>query len=608
MSIAQSPTAAAGSVPERSTLRAPARAAAGGGRLLVETLRAHAGRAFAGVAVGLAWTACKLTVPVFLRRGLDLGIRAGDTTALGRAVVAILLVAGAGAGFAGLRRYLAQSVATRMEADLRFRLFTHLVKLDLSFHARSPAGQVVSRAASDLQQIQQPFVNVPVTIANAVMFIGSAVALTSIDPFLALLALGPTLGVFVVARLLTALQGPRARALQQALAEFASTVEEAFAGIRSIKGLGLEGVERARAGARGQEAYAAAMRVNDVRAAALPFLDVLPTLGMVAVLWFGGQRVAQGQLTIGRLVQFNYYVLLLVNPLRMTGITIAQLQRAWIAADATAALLALVPGIVDPPELPEAVPLAPSATADAAGGCDVRLESVDFEHADGRTVFHGLDLHVRAGETIALAGPTGSGKSTLFALLGRFHDVTRGRILVDGVDVRRRPLRALRANIGMVFEDPFLFSGSIRDNIAFGHPGASQADVERAARAAGAHDFIVGLERGYDTPVGERGMSLSGGQRQRVALARALVTDPRILVLDQATSAVDAEKEEEIRLTLAAAMRGRTTLLVAHRPATLRMADRVVMLHGGVVADVGTHEELVARSAAYARLCTGAAA
>jgi ATP-binding cassette subfamily B protein len=607
MSVAQSPAAAAASAHERSVASAPSRAG-GGIRLLTETLRAHAGRAFAGVAVGLGWTACKLTVPVFLRRGLDLGVRAGDTAALRRSVLVVLLVAGTGAILAGLRRLLAQSVATRLETDLRFRLFDHLLKLDLSFHARSPAGQLVSRAASDLQQIQQPFVNVPVTIANAVMFIGSAVALTSIDPFLAAVALGPTLGVFVAARWLTILQGPRARALQQALGAFASTVEEAFSGIRSIKGLGLEGVERGRERARGEDAYAAAMRVNDVRATVLPLVDVLPTLGLVGVLWFGGHQVAAGELSVGRLVQFNYYVLLLVNPLRMTGITIAQLQRASISADAIAALLALSPGIVDAPELRDAVSVARTATAHVDGGCEIRLESVDFDYADGKAVFRELDLHVHAGEIIALAGATGSGKSTLFALLGRFHDVTRGRILVDGVDVRRRPLRALRANIGIVFEDPFLFTGSVHDNIAFGFPGTSTADVERAARAAGAHDFIAQLEHGYETHVGERGLSLSGGQRQRIALARALVTDPRILVLDQATSAVDAAKEEEIRAGLASAMRGRTTLLVAHRPATLRMADRVVLLDGGAVADVGTHEELLARSAVYARLCTGSAA
>ncbi|MGD0676258.1 MAG: ABC transporter ATP-binding protein [Polyangiaceae bacterium] len=590
------------------------RGRASGVKLLAETLRGYAGRAVAGIATGLAWTCCKLAVPVFLRRGLDLGIRAGDGAALRQAVLGIAIVAAMGAGFAGLRRYLAQSLAARLETDLRARLFAHLLRLDLAFHARSPAGYLVSRAVSDLQQIQQPFVNVPITVSNAVMFVGSLVALASIDPALAAVALGPTLGVFVVARWLTALQGPRVRALQHALGSLASTVEEAIAGIRSIKGLGLETVERARVQARSTDAYAAAMRVNRVRATVMPVLDVLPALGLVAVLWFGGERVIDGRLTVGRLVQFNYYVLLLVNPLRMTGITIAQMQRALVSANAIAALLALSPTIVDPPHAQAQTPTpGPSGTPGLAvtrgrersgqpRGAEIRFESVDFTYADGKVVFRKLDLHVRAGETVAIAGATGSGKSTLLALLARFHDVCGGRVVVDGVDVRGSSIGELRVKLGIVFEDPFLFSGSIRHNIAFAAPGASVAEVQRAARAAGAHDFIIGFEDGYDAPVGERGLSLSGGERQRIALARALLTDPPILVLDQATAAVDAAKEEEIRGALASVMRGRTTLLVAHRPATLRMADRVLLLDGGGIADTGTHSELLARSTVYRNL------
>ena len=588
------------------------RGRASGVKLLAETLRGYAGRAVAGIATGLAWTCCKLAVPVFLRRGLDLGIRAGDGAALRQAVLGIAIVAAIGAGLAGLRRYLAQSLAARLETDLRARLLAHLLRLDLAFHARSPAGYLVSRAVSDLQQIQQPFVNVPITVSNAVMFVGSLVALASIDPALAAVALGPTLGVFVVARWLTTLQGPRVRALQHALGALASTVEEAIAGIRSIKGLGLETVERARVQARSTDAYTAAMRINRVRATVMPVLDVLPALGLVAVLWFGGERVIDGRLTVGRLVQFNYYVLLLVNPLRMTGITIAQMQRALVSANAIAALLALSPTIVDPPHAQAPTP-GPSGTPGLAvtrgparsgqpRGAEIRFESVDFAYADGKVVFRKLDLHIRAGETVAIAGATGSGKSTLLALLARFHDVRGGRVVVDGVDVRGSSIGELRVKLGMVFEDPFLFSGSIRHNIAFAAPGASVAEGEGAARAAGAHDFIIGFQDGYDAPVGERGLSLSGGERQRIALARALLTDPPILVLDQATAAVDAAKEEEIRGALASVMRGRTTLLVAHRPATLRMADRVLLLDGGSIADTGTHSELLARSTVYRNL------
>jgi ATP-binding cassette subfamily B protein len=569
----------------------------GGVRLLLQSLRAQRRGVLLGIAAGVAWTATKLAVPVFLRRGIDLGIRAGDASELRRAVEFILVIALAGSVAAGLRRYFATSVAARLETGLRARLFSHLLQQDLGFHARSPAGQLVSRAASDLQQIQQPLVNVPVTVSNALMLVGSAAALCSIDARLAAVALAPTLAILGVARRLILLQGPSARALRQALRELAGAIEEAVSGIRAIRGLGLERVEQRRVRARAADAYAEAMRMNRVRASLLPILDLLPVLGLVAVLWFGGQRVAAGQLTVGRLVQFNYYVILLVVPLRQTGITLAQLQRALVSADSVASLLARAATIVDPPFVHTATPESPTAPAG-----DIRFEAVDFDYEDETAVFRGLDLHIRAGETVALAGATASGKSTVLALLARFHDVTRGRILLDGVDLRHLALRDLRARVGMVFEDPFLFSGSIRDNIAFAAPDASQEDVETAARAAGAHDFITGLENGYQSPVGERGLALSGGQRQRVALARALLTHPRVFLLDQATSAVDAAKEGEIHATLRSAMRGCTTVLVGHRPATLQRVDRVLLLDGGCLADSGTHAELLARSAAYRRL------
>jgi ATP-binding cassette subfamily B protein len=577
--------------------------------VLLDAIRAHRGYALLGVGVGLAWSVGKLAAPVFIRRVLDLGIRDGNPGALGRAVASLLVIGVVGAALAGTRRYLAQSVAARIETDLRARLFSHLLRLDLGFHARWPAGQLVSRSATDLQQIQQPFVNIPITVSNAVMLLGATWLSLRIDPSLTLVALGPALLVFLVARRFTVRLGPRAHELQQSLGGLASTIEETIAGIRAIKGLGLESVERQRVGRQTEAVYSAAVHLNRVRARFMPMLELLPAVGLIGVLWFGGQRVLAGRMSVGSLVQVSYYVVMLVGPLRMTGVTVAQLQRAVVSADRIAALLAVspriaarVPGSSPPPPLPLAGP-------EAGTGGEIRFEEVEFGYGDDPPLLRGLELHVRAGETVALVGATGAGKSTLAALIARFYDVRAGRITLDGQDVRDLPLGALRASIGMVFEDAFLFSGSVRDNIAFSAgslaasaPGAAQADVEAAAVAAGAHDFIVGLEHGYDTRVGERGLSLSGGQRQRITLARALLANPRVLILDAATDAVDAAKEEEIRQALLQVRGGRTTIVVAHRPATLRLADRVLVLEGGRIAEAGTHAALLSRSARYRQI------
>jgi len=568
---------------------------AGGLALLWRALLAQRKHALLGITAGLAWSVGKLLAPTFLRSGIDLGIAAGDPAALRDATVALLVVGTTNAVIAGLRRFLAQSTAARVEADLRARLFSHLLTLDLGFHARSPAGQLVTRTANDLQQIQHPIINIPLTVSNIVMFAGASIAIAVLDPTLALVALGPPLCVFLIARRFAFQLAPRARILQQ-LGTLASALEETVSGIRAIKGLGLEGVERGRVEQQTRLVHDAALRLNDARALYVPLMDLMPMLGLAWVLWLGGQRVIEGTLSVGRLVQFNYYVLMLVGPLRLAGMTVAQLQRAVVSADLIAALLARKPAIADGPR-PRALP---ELQTQARG--EVRFEAVEFGYGDDPALLSGLDFHVRAGETVALVGATGAGKTSVISLLARFYETRRGRVTVDGVDVREARLADLRSSVGIVFEDPFLFSGSVRDNIAFAQPDASVAEIERAARGAGAHDFIVSLAEGYDTHVGERGFSLSGGQRQRIALARALLTDPRVLVLDSATSAVDASKEQEISEAMASSLRGRTTIVVAHRPATLRRADRVLVLEGGRIVDSGSHDALVARSEVYRRI------
>jgi ATP-binding cassette, subfamily B, bacterial len=317
------------------------------------------------------------------------------------------------------------------------------------------------------------------------------------------------------------------------------------------------------------------------------------------VLAYGGHQVIDGNLSLGSLIAFNLYVGMLVWPLRMLGMIVAQAQRAVVSAERVNEILATDPLIRDPAR-PQALP---------PGGGEVRFDGVRFGYGEeGRAVLDGLDLRVAPGESVALVGATGSGKSTVARLLSRFYDVDRGSVSIDGVDVRHLRLRQLRRSVGIVFEDTFLFSDTIAANIAFADPDTSHEAIERAARLAGAHDFVSRLPDGYATVIGERGFSLSGGQRQRIAIARAILADPRILVLDDATSAVDPTKEHEIRDALSTVMRGRTTLVIAHRPATIALADRVVLLDEGRVVATGTHDELLATEPRYREVLAAAAA
>ncbi|MGD0678103.1 MAG: ABC transporter ATP-binding protein [Polyangiaceae bacterium] len=598
------------------------RGGSGGQALIFEAVMRHRREAVLGIGAGLGWSGARLATPIFIRQGIDAGIRAHDLGALRTAVLSLAVVGMLGACLAGLRRYAAQTLATRIEADLRARLFGHLLRLDAGFHARWSAGRLVSRAASDIQQIQQPFMSLPITASNIVLLSGSTMVLGAIDPSLAAVALAPTVVVVVLAWRFTLKLGTSAQRLQQALGSLAGAIEDAVAGIRAIKGLGLETLERRRVEERTAQVYASAIGMGEVRARHLPLVEFFPTVGLVAVLWFGGYRVAHGSLTVGRLVQFYYYLVMLVAPLRMMGVIAAQWQRAAVSADLVAGLLSTEPAILDGDEVDEgprsstamarddASRLMRDATlADDAPGARhtpargaIHFDSIDFAHDGQELLFRGLDLRIDSGETVALVGATGSGKSTLAALVARIYDVRGGRVLLDGVDVRRMPLDRLRNLIGMVFEDTFLFAGSVHDNIAFGRPQATRSDVERAARTAGAHDFVMAMDEGYDTPIGERGLRLSGGQRQRLALARAFLTDPRVLVLDSATTAVDATTEASIRQALAPALGTRTTILVSSRPSIVTLADRVVLLHGGRIADAGTHAALQSRSPTYRQI------
>jgi ATP-binding cassette subfamily B protein len=544
-----------------------------------------------GVSFGLVWTVAKVSVPLLAGVAIDQGI---EHSRHGRLLLWALVILGVGVVVAvttGARRYQAFGIALRAETDLRQRMFAHLQRLHFAYHDRAQTGQLMARSATDLQQINSLFTLIPITIANATIVAGVTVILLLVNLKLAVLTLVSLPMLNVVAKLFSSKIHPASMGLQAELAELSVLVEETVSGIRVVKGFGAEPVFAERMKARAEAVYDRAMDTVRVRGAYLPSLDFIPALGVIAVVWYGGHQVLDHHLTLGQLTSFYLYVLLLINPLRMTGMLVAQAQRAVAAAQRIDDILVTEPAVVDAAH-PVALP---------AGAGEVRFEGVRFGYdgARGPAVLDGFDLVVHPGEAVALVGATGSGKTTVAKLLPRFYDLDAGRILIDGADIRDVRVRDVRRAVSIVFEDTFLFTDTVRANIAFAHPEASDKEVERAARLAGADEFIVELDDGYNTVIGERGYSLSGGQRQRLALARAILADPRVLILDDATSAVDPTKEHEIRDALTEVMRGRTTIVIAHRPATIALADRVVLLADGKVIAEGTHVELLTTCEAY---------
>jgi ATP-binding cassette subfamily B protein len=564
-----------------------------GWRLMWEALRPQRNAVWLGVLFGLIWTAAKVSVPALASLAIDRGIIDDDNGALVRFTVLMVIVGAVQGASTGLRRYSAIGLAARIETDLRHRLFAHLQRLHFAFHDEAQTGQLMARANSDIQQVHFFLVFIPLFIANTATVLAVAVLLFTSNAAVALLALGALPFVNVVAKRFSSRIHPSVLALQQELAELSGVVEETVSGIRVVKGFAAEPLQARRLRVEADDVYRQSLAAARIRSRYLPILDFLPAVGLVMVLWYGGHQVLDGRLTIGELVAFNAYVLMLVWPLRMTGMIVAQGQRAVAAAQRIDQVLSTAPAIVD---RPGAQPLPERARPG-----EVRFEGVRFNYQSpaGRPVLRDLDLELHPGEAVALVGPTGCGKTTVARLVPRFYDIDVGRITIDGVDVRDLRVRDLRRAVGIVFEETFLFADTVRGNIAFADPEAADAEVQRAARLAGADEFIAALPEGYDTVIGEHGYSLSGGQRQRIAIARAILADPRVLILDDATSSVDPTKEHEIRAALAEVMRGRTTIVIAHRAATIALADRVVLLDEGRIVAEGTHESLLASSARY---------
>jgi ABC-type multidrug transport system fused ATPase/permease subunit len=504
-----------------------------------------------------------------------------------------LAIVGAGLvnlAFSSTRRLVAGQVSLGVEYDLRNRMYAHLQSLELGFFDAQQTGQLMSRATVDLQSVRfflgyglvfilQSFVTV--IVAGVLMF--------TLNPLLALLTLSPMPLLVWVAFRYGRLNRPAAQEVQQRIAELTADVEENVSGVRVVKAFAQEQRQLERFEDSAGRVYDQSMISTKLRAFYQPLLGFIPMLGMAAVLLVGGRQAAHGQISIGDFVAFYGYVAMLTGPVRMLGMALGMAQRAVASGARVFELLDRPPRLA----APEGAPPLPAGR----GAIDMRDVTVAYEGSD--PVLRDVNLSVAAGETVALVGPTGSGKTTLAALIPRLYDPVEGEVLIDGADVREVDPQSLRHQVALVSDDAFLFSASLRENIAYARPDAPDDEVRRAASMAGLDEMIEGLPEGYETLVGERGLTLSGGQRQRVAIARALIQDPRILILDDATSSLDASTEARVKQALSEVMKGRTTVIIGHRLSTIALADRIAVLDGGRMVAIGTHDELIEESELY---------
>jgi ATP-binding cassette subfamily B protein len=551
------------------------------------------GVAWSGILAALAMVAT-VAIPGLTGAAIS-AIESGDRERL--KLLGLLIVA-AGVVRLGLtiaRRLIAGRVSLGVEVDLRNRVYEHLLALELGFFDAQQTGQLMSRATVDLQSVRFFLGYGLVLIFQAALtVIFAAIAVIVIDPFLALVSLFPIPFVIWIANRYGRQARPALQEVQQRIGELTADVEESVGGVRVVKAFAAEEQRQRRFSDSVTRVFEQSMISTRLRAFYNPFIGFLPQLGLAALLLVGGRMVIDGSLTLGEFTAFYGYLLMLLAPVRTLGWTLGLAQRATASGARLFELLDREPRIV---AARDAVPLpAGSGRVELR---DVTLAYREDEDSHAEPTLRGVSLTIEAGTTLALVGPTGSGKTTLVQLIPRLYDPTSGAVLVDGADVRTVDPHELRAQIAVVNDDPFLFSDTVRANIAYARSDATREEVVAAARRAQAHGFIATLPDGYDTRVGERGLTLSGGQRQRLAIARALLADPRILILDDATSSIDASTEREIKQGLEAAMAGRTTFVIAHRLSTIALADEIAILDAGRLVDRGTHDELLKRSPFY---------
>ncbi len=530
-------------------------------------------------------------VPKILMSAID-RLTPGHHQAIRGIVIAVLII-GILAGVSGyLSRRFLFTTAYNVESDLRNLMYEHLTWLSFSFFDRVQSGQLISRANSDIRSVQMYFTFAPQIIVQCGIGIIAFGFMLSINVTLALIAMITMPIMYVVGIKMRRVMFPISWIIQARLADVAAIVDENINGVRVVKSFAQEKAEINRLADASEKVAWAYTKDADIRGQWAPWVQNLPQLGLALVLLFGGWMVTIGHAPIGAIVAFNAYLLMLQAPFMMLGQLVMMGQRARASAERIFEILDEQPEIT---ERPSAVDLV-----EATG--EVVFDHVQFGYADGADILKDFHATIKAGESVALVGRTGSGKSTVARLVARFYDVRNGSIAIDGHDVRDITLPSLRANVGLVLDEPFLFSVSIRDNIAYGRADAPLEEIVNAAKAANAHEFITQLPEGYDTVVGERGYTLSGGQRQRIAIARTLLVNPPVLILDDATSAIDVHVEAEIHEALETLLEHRTTLVIAHRISTIALANRVILLEEGRVVAEGTHEELLASVPLYAEV------
>jgi ATP-binding cassette subfamily B protein len=521
-------------------------------------------------------------VATYLTGSVAAAVEAGERHRLPWLVVIILALGVVRAAMMAGRRLISGYQALGVEMDMRNRVYAKLLRLSFGFYDRHQTGQLMSRATVDLQGVRF-FLGYGLIFffQNAFTVIGVGIVVFLISWKLALVAMAISPVLIAIAYRYSHVSHPLLRDVQQKMADVATVAEENIVGVHVVKSFAQEDAEQEKFERRSEQVFSLSVRANRQRAFYIPLLSFLPLVSQAAILLIGGHMVANGTLSIASFVRFNLYLAMLVMPLRALGMWIGQAQRATASGERIFQVI----------DEPEEIGDAPEARELPPGDGRVVFESVTFGYDPVRPVLDDVSLELAAGRVVALIGHTGAGKTTLASLVPRFYDVQHGSVSIDGADVRELKLTSLRQSIGVIAQDPFLFSASVRENIAFGRADATDDDVERAARLAQAHEFVEALPDGYDTVIGERGITLSGGQRQRIAIARALVLDPRVLILDDATASVDATTESRIRDGLREAMRGRTTIIIAHRLSTIALADEIVVLDDGRIVFHGTQAD-----------------